>query len=396
MSSRRPIAALVRPRGATVVLALAVALAAALAVAIVDPGAAYRHSDFFQFWAAPRLILERADPYDPVAWAGIYAREAAAPVATPPPPERHIYPLWVALLPLPLGALPFGLAAALWLVAQLVIVALALRTLVALSGGTRRESVLLFGLAAGAQPLWLLVGGGNMTGFLFGLYVAALAATLRQRPVHAGLAIGLLALKPHPLGIAIPALLLVARDRFAIVAVAGAVVTALLAGSLALDPGWVGKWLAAAFDRLTTTGSNATVWTVGRVIPLPFIAPVLAAASVAALALWWRSRSSPFLRVAGAVPVSLFLAPHGWSYDHLFLFVAYAAILGRLALIAGPRRLTALLLTAAAAGPLPWLLYGAASVRGGEEWSAVSPLVAFGLLVLADRWAAEGRPPPAG
>lgn len=386
---------LVRSRRATVVLGLAVALTAALALAVVDPAAAYRHSDFFQFWAAPRLVLEGADPYDPVAWAGIYAREAAAPVATPPPPGRHIYPLWVALLLLPLGALPFGLAAAGWLVAQLVIVALALRTLVALSGGTRREAVLLFGFAAGAQPLWLHVGGGNMTGFLFGLYVAALAATLRQRPVRAGIAFGLLALKPHPLGIAVPALLLVARGRAATVAAAGIVVAALLAGSLALDAGWVGSWLAAAFDLQRTTGSNATVWTIGRVIPLPFIAPVLAASSLVALAAWWRSRSAPLLRIAGAVPVSLFVAPHGWSYDHLFLFVTYAAILGRLALIAGRRRLVALMLTAAAAAPLPWLLYGAATVRGGEEWSAVIPLAAFGLLVLADRWAAEGRLPPA-
>jgi len=388
---------LVRSRGATVVLGLAVALTAALAVAVVDPGAAYRHGDAFQFWAAPRLILEGADPYDPVAWAGIYAREAAAPVATPPAPGRHIYPLWVALLLLPLGALPFGLAAPLWLVAQLVVAALALRTLVALCGGTRREAVLLFGLAASAQPLWLHVGGGNITGFLFGLYVAALAATLRQRPLRAGIALGLLAVKPHPLGIAVPALLLVARDRAAATVVAaGIVVAALLAGSLALDTGWVGSWLASAFDLQRTTGSNATVWTIGRVIPLPFIAPLLAAAALVALALWWRSRSAPLLRIAGAVPVSLLVAPHGWSYDQLFLFVTYAAILGRLALITGPRRLIGLVLTAAAAAPLPWLLYGAATVRGGEEWSALIPLVAFGLLVLADRWAAEGRPRPAG
>lgn len=378
------------------VLGLAVAFTATLALAVADiPGAAYRHSDFFQFWAAPRLVLERADPYDPVAWAGIYAREAAAPVATPPAPGRHIYPLWVALLLLPLGGLPFGLAAAGWLVAQLAGVALALRTLGALSGGTRRETMLLFGFAAAAQPLWLLVGGGNMTGFLFGLYVAALAATLRQRPLRAGIALGLLALKPHPLGIAIPALLLVARGRAATVAAAGIVVAALLAGSLALDIGWMGSWLAAAFDLQGTTGSNATVWTIGRVIPLPFIAPVLAVTSLVALALWWRARSSPLLRIAGAVPVSLFVAPHGWSYDQLFLFVTFAAILGRLALVPGRRRLIALTLTAAAAAPLPWLLYWAATVRGGEEWSAITPLVVFGLLVLADRWAAEGRSPSA-
>ena len=124
----------------------------ALAAADV-PGAAYRHSDFFQFWAVPRLILEGADPYDPADWVGIYAREATAPVELLTSTGRLAYPVWVALLLLPMGALPFGVAAAGWLVAQLATVAFALRTLVALSGGGRREMLLLFGLAAGSQPL---------------------------------------------------------------------------------------------------------------------------------------------------------------------------------------------------------------------------------------------------
>lgn len=385
----------VRSGIAIVALGLALALATTLALAAADvPGAGYRHSDFFQFWAAPRLILEGADPYDPADWASMYAREATAPVATPPPPGRHIYPLWVALLLLPMGALPLSVAAAGWLVAQLVTVALALRTLVALYGGGRREMFLLFGLAAGSQPLWLLVGGGNVTGFLLGLFVASLAAALAHRTGRAGIALGLLAVKPHPLGVAVPALLLVARDRVRLVAAAGIVVAALLVASLALDGAWVGKWLSSAFDLQGTTGSNATVWTVGRAIPLPFLSPLLAAASLVALVAWWRSRSDPLLRLAGAIPVSVFVAPHGWSYDHLFLVVTLAAILSRLAQVTGPRRVIGHVLAAVAAGPLTWLLYGAALARRGEEWSAITPLIFFGLLVLADRWAARERRQP--
>ena len=382
-------------RSGNAIAALALALAATIALSAADiPGAAYRHSDFFQFWAAPRLILEGADPYDPADWAGLYARETTAPVATLSVTGRYVYPLWVALLLLPLGALPLGVAAAGWLVAQLATVALALRALVALSGGGRRETLLLFGFAAGSQPLWLLVGGGNLTGFLLGLFVASLAAALARRPLRAGIALGLLAVKPHPLGVAVLALLLVARDRVRLVVAAGIVVTALLVASLALDTAWVGKWLSAAFDLQGTTGSNATAWTIGRAIPLPFAAPLLAAASLVALVAWWRSRPEPFLRIAGAIPVSVFVAPHGWSYDHLFLFVTLAAILACLARVAGPRRLIGQVLTAAAAGPLPWLLYGTAIARHGEEWSAITPLIFFGLLVLADRWAAGDRRQP--
>ncbi len=382
-------------RSGNVIAALGLAFAATFALAAADlPGTAYRHSDYFQFWAAPRLILEGADPYDQADWAGIYAREATAPVGTPPPPGRHIYPLWVALLLLPMGALPFGIAAAGWLVAQLAIVALALRALAVRSGGGRRETLLLFGLTAGFQPLWLLVGGGNATGFLLGLYVASLVAALARRTWQAGTLLGLLAVKPHPLGVAVPALLLVAHDRVRLVASAGAAVTALLLASLALDPAWLGKWLSSAVELQGTTGSNATVWTLGRVIPFPFAAPLLAAGSLLALVAWWRTRPDPFVRIAGAIPVSVFVAPHGWSYDQLLLVVTLAAILGRLAHVRGARRAIGLLLAALAAGPLPWLLYGAALARRGEEWSAITPLIFFGSLVLADRWAAADRPQP--
>lgn len=374
---------------ARAISALALAIAATFALAAANiPANAYRHSDFLQFWAAPRLILEGDDPYDPGDWAGIYEREATAPMTLLSASGRSVYPLWVALLLLPMGALPFAVAAAAWLVAQLATVAMALLTLVALSGGARREMVLLFGLAAGSQPLWLLVGGGNITGFLLGLFVASLAAALARRPLHAGIPLGLLAVKPHPLGVAIPALLLVARERIRLVATACIIVTGLFVASLLLDDSWIGKWLSSALDLQGSAGSNATIWTIGRVFPLPFAGLLLAGASFVALLVWWRSRPEPFLRIAGAIPISVSVAPHGWSYDHLFLFVTVAATLSRLAQVAGPRRVIGLALTMTAMGPLPWLLYGTASVRGGEEWSAITPLILFGLLVLADRWAA--------
>lgn len=362
------------------------------------PGAAYRHSDFFQFWAAPRLLLEGTDPYDAAAWASIYDREATAPVATPPPPGRHIYPLWSAVLMLPLGALPLDIAAAAWLVAQLAIVGVALRTLARIVGLERRDTVLLFALAAGSQPFWLLVGGGNMTGALLGLLVAALVA-VRSAPAHAGRAIGLLALKPHPFGLVVPVLFTAARpaDRVRIVLAAAATGVLLLLIALPFGPSWIAAWVAAVTERATTAGSSATVWTIGRAVPGdPLIAPMLAAASLAAFAAWWRwdPDRDPSTLVAGAVPISLFVAPHGWSYDHLLLLVPLAVVLGQTARLGAPRRVSFLMLTALIAGPLTWALYAVALARGGEEWSAVTPLAVFALLVAAERRA--GRSPGSG
>lgn len=377
---------------------IAAALLAGVTIALAAagrPGADYRHSDWFQFWAAPRLLLEGADPYDPVPWADIYRREAAPPVAAPVPPYRFIYPPWTAVLLLPQGALPIDVAAAIWLVAQLVAVVLALRTLLGLVRGERREAVLLFGLAAAFQPLWIMVGGGNMTGFLLGLFVAATASLLGGAPMRAGLPLGLLAVKPHPFAVAGPALLAVAhpRRRASLIASAGATGLALCAITLPFGRGLIGEWLSSALDLQATTGSNATAWTLGRVLPGgPLVGLLCVVAALAALALWWRKRERRATAlVAAAVTVSVFVAPHGWGYDQLLLLVPLAVIVGATAVLRGSRRAIALALTALVAGLLPWALYALAFRRESEEWSAATPVLFFALLVLTERWSRQAR-----
>lgn len=167
-----------------------------------------------------------------------------------------------------------------------------------------------------------------------------------------------------------------------------ATVAALLAITLPLGLGWIGEWLAAALALQETTGSNATVWTIGRVLPGgPILTLLLVLGAIALLVVWWRPRDrQPLTRVAGAVPISLVLAPHGSSYDHLLLLVPLAVIVGELATLDAGRRSAGLAIVALLAGPLPWALYGIALQRGAEEWSALLPLASFGMLVLVERW----------
>jgi hypothetical protein len=382
----------------------ALALIALVGVALVltlarQPGSTYRHSDWFQFWAAPRLLLEGADPYDPVVWADIYRREAAPPVASPPPPYRSIYPPWTLVLLLPLGALPIDSAAAIWLVAQLVIVTLSLRTLVALVAAGQRERILLVGFALAFQPLWLMVGGGNLTGFLLGLLVAGTAAVLGRRPGLAGSALAMLAVKLHPFTVAGPALLAVAspRDRGKLATAAVATGIVLVAITVPFGPGLTGEWLRSALDLQATTGSNATAWTLGRVLPGgALMGPLCVVASLAALVVWWRSAEHARMTlIAAAVAISVFAAPHGWSYDQLLLLVPLAVIVRATGALSGPRRAIALGLSAFAAGLLPWALYAIAIASGGEAWSAVTPALFFGLIILTERWSPTGAVPVA-
>lgn len=374
-----------RPRAWILAVALAV-VAVAVLIAAGQPGSAYRHRDFLGFWAASRLLIEGGDPYNAAEFTVIVEREATAPLLPLPPPVRHIYPLWTVIALVPLAALPFDVATAVWVVAQIGVVALALHALARLFDLTRADRVVLFGFAAAFQPLWLLAAGGNITGFVLGAYVAALAAVGR-RPAAAGGLLSVLAMKPHPFIVAAPAILLAApaRDRVRIL-VGGTIGLALLvASTLPFGAGWIPAWIDAALgQQLQPTGSNATVWTLGRVLPLPGIAPLLALAAILALAGWWRTSGAPARTlVAGAVPVSLFVAPHGWSYDQVLLLVTLAAILAELSALRGTLRTVALILVAAVAVPLPWSLYAAAFAAGGEERSALTPLVFFALLVAA-------------
>ena len=372
------------------------ALAAVVALSIWDhPGSDYRHSDFFQFWAAPRLLLEGRDPYSAPDWASIYQREATAPVATPPPPERHVYPPWSAVVLLPLAAMPFRLAAAIWLVAQLSVVIAALRALSAAYIARREERVLLFGLAAAFQPLWLIVDGGNITGFLLGLFTFAIVGTLARSPL-AGVPIGLLAVKPHPFAIAVPALVAISGTRRMLVGGGALTFAALVALAVPFGPGLIGEWIAAALDLQATTGSNATVWTLDRVLPGGSgTAVTTAIAAIGAFLLWWRiRRPAPAILAAGSVAISLFVAPHGWSYDGTLLLITLAAILGRAGSAAGARRAALLVVIAAVATLLPWTLYVVAFARGGEEWSALTPVAFFALLAVTSPRVETARPRP--
>jgi hypothetical protein len=351
-----------------------VPLAAIVALYLIGwPASIYRHgaADMPQFWLAARTLLEGRMPYEIWDWP---------------------YPLWTAVALLPLGLIPLDVAAPLWLVGQLVAVAVALELLArrVLVTDRRRDRVVLFGMALAMQPTWLLVGGGNMTGLLFGAFAGALVARISGRAGLAGALLGLLVTKPMAFVVSGPSFLIATRGpaRWRVLAGAVAVAATLVIASFALRPDWVGLWTGNAVALQTSGGSNATGWTLGRAsapaIPPWLVSTLATTALVAAFALWWWRRRPPFpLLIAGAVPVSLFAAPHGWSYDQLHLLITYAVALERIAR-AGSRRVAWLVALLAVACVVPWALYASAFTTGGEERTAVVPVLAFALLVAAD------------
>jgi hypothetical protein len=105
-----------------------------------------------------------------------------------------------------------------------------------------------------------------------------------------------------------------------------------------------------------------------------------------AFARWSRSRRPDLPTYwGGALLLSLFGAPHVWSYDGLVLAVPATAAL------AGAReghereRLVLIALLGLVLVLLPWALYMRTWVTGDEPWSGLIPVAMLGTLMWATR-----------
>ena len=296
------------------------------------------------------------------------------------------YPLPTFVLLLPFALFPPRVAQPLFAATEIAVV---LAAVVALSRAIlavpRRDAPLAVAFVAASQPLWVLIAGGNASGFAASFFAFAVATLLSGGPVLAGVLLTGILLKPHLFLVGVPALVAASAvaDRRRLLLAAGASAAVLLGVTFALEPGWVGEWLREASRLQDSSASNATGWTIARPL-LGDFRPVSAALTlvvVLAFAAWWiRVRPPLALGVAAAMPVSVLIAPHGWSYDYIALLptlvvaVAFASAL--------PRRPVALVVLALFVVLVPWLLQVLAFQRNAEDLSAWW-LVAVEIAILA-------------
>ena len=358
---------------------LVVAIAFALGAIAASRALWYESTDFFCMWQGARLVASGADPYDESVWrgatGGLYPNPAGG--LTPSScPGRYGYPLWTALVMLPFGILPLPAAAVAWMGVSFLAVAIGSIASWRAVGGARNGLPLFVTVVVTAQPLWLLITYGQITGVmlgivgLFGLFLA------RMKDVPAGIALGLLVLKPQ-IGGAFGALVFLrsfrGRPRFALASLL--TLGALAVVSLVVSPGWPLEWLGELGGRrLRVAGLLPTAWGLSAdLFGTQLVAPVLVAAVVLGSALILRRMPGHLAFAAVVLPVSLFASPYAWSYDHLVLVFPWAFCIAAAWRVTGAARVALLIMTALVAAILPWTLYGIAFARGLETLNAVIP-----------------------
>jgi hypothetical protein len=311
-------------------LALATSFAVALAIwCATAPGGvradgAPLGADFVTFHAAGRLALEGrlTEAYDAAAIT------AAEQVSVPG--QRLTY-LWrhpppFALVAAALGALPYFVAYALWVLAGIAALGSGLQRLLPGRDGW------LLALAAPASFVCVLHGQT-------GLYTAAAFAwgfaLLPRRPWLAGAVLGLLVCKPH-FAVLVP-LALLAGGRWR--ALAGFAASAAALCLLALAAFGIEPWRAflhTAPDMLRILTEGGLSWVK---IPSAFAlalslgaGPMLAGAAqtvsallAAGVTVWaWRSGGPVALKAATTCAAALLISPYLFDYDLTLVSVALA------------------------------------------------------------------------
>jgi len=334
------------------------------------------------------------DPYDERQWCAF--TENTTPEAFDRSRDiavcfvRYAYPMWTALLLIPLGILSLPAAASLWLALSLGLVVAALRWSWLAVGGAASWMLLYAMIVIFSQPFALLLALGQMGGVLFAIVAFTAYAVARGHDRGAGASLALTALKPNVLPLLAVALLAWAaiHRRIALIVTAFTAGALLLALSLVVGPTWIGEWLKELFGRqIGHSVEYATAWGFAAVdLHLPGAAPVLIALLVGIVALVARERlREPVALMAVAIPVSTFATPYAWSYDDLVLALPWALVLAVAARAERVPRLVLLVLLLTVAIAAPWVLWGVAARRHTESLTALVPAATAVLAAVALR-----------
>ena len=338
--------------------------------------------DFVEYWAAGRLNLCGEDPYlgDNLTPLELSAgRSTHLPVMMWNPP-------WTLALAMPLGSMRPRPAQLAWLFANLGLVAASALMVWRHYGGPPVRRTLAVGLALVFMPTTQLASSGQIGGFMLFGAAAFIVARGSGRPVLAGAATALIAVKPHLaflLWLAI-ALRFWREGRV----ILGGVTAGLLAtgAALAFNPEVLGQYREALTRRPPEEFVSPTIGGVARHLFgdggfwIQFPPMLLGVAWLAWRGPWradwdW-SRETPPILLASFVT-----APYGaWPFDLVLLLVP---MLQRAAQADASRRRDAMVVAACWFAGLEAIMFGVRALDLQTHWYfPIAPLILLGWWVV--------------
>jgi hypothetical protein len=233
-------------RGHAIVLACISWIAAAVIV-LASPGRRdlmghLKGADFVHFYTLGRIALtgQTSALYDGPAQHRLQTQwlpESAGDSFVP------VYPPQTALLFAPLAWFPYGVAALLWAAATAAVYALVVRTAWRPARAALTDTTFVIAAAAGFPPFWSLVLHGQTTTLpLIGFCLGWLALE-RRRPFLAGLALGIVAIKPQ-FGLVLAAVAVICAEWALVAGVIASVALQTAAAGLVLGSSVVSAYLA--------------------------------------------------------------------------------------------------------------------------------------------------------
>ena len=340
--------------------------------------------DFANLWAGARLALDgRIDAlFDVAAF-----REAFAELARPEIEGREwSYPPTMLLVGAPFALLPLGTAYWLWHAVTVGLLALALR-----AAGLRGGWIAFLALSPAALGSLLL---GQNGAFTAALLIGGLAL-VPTRPVLAGIAFGVLTVKPQ-LGLVVPLCLIACGAwRCFGAATLTAIGLALLAALAFGVEAWVGfleatrPMMSAIMEapapqpyHVRSVNAFLLARMAGADLALGYaVQAACSAAAIAAAARLWRPDVAiePGRRAALTAALAVLALPYGYTYDAIPIAVLAVLML---------RQGWVWLALAAWASPLMFEL----AMQGGAGAKALAPTLALWIaLVALGAWALRER-----
>lgn len=323
-----------RPLTLGLIAVLILTVATLYLLLLKSPTRVYEATDFLGYWAAASLLAHQENPYDQEALLLLQREQGWQALE----PMYSWNPPWLHLILLPLGALSFRQAAALWFVLNPLLIglsALLLWNVVSPRRGLAQIGVALLAAFLFSRSLHALLEGQMNTLVLLGC-ASFLTLALARRDLLAGAALVLVTVKPHLAYLLLPAVLLIGllQRRWQIVIGFSVSLMVLLLLATWLAPDWGQTYITLlnvpASPLRTTAYITPTIR--GLVLALTgfdsgsWLAVVSLVIFIALVTLRGRNLDVPTIASLSVI-LGLPTAPFGWSTDQILLLLPILQII---------------------------------------------------------------------